>query len=133
VGFVTARPEGPVLLYDGACGFCTRSVELAVDRLPARVTWLPWQSADLGAFGVSEAEASRAVQLVDPSGRVESGAAAVARVLVLSGGGWSLLGRLLLVPPLSFVAEAVYRVVALLRGRLSSATPALVRLPEDRP
>jgi hypothetical protein len=52
---------------------------------------------------------------------------------VLSGGGWSLLGRLLQVPPLSYVADADYRVVALLRGRLSSATPALARLPEDRP
>jgi predicted DCC family thiol-disulfide oxidoreductase YuxK len=132
VGVVT--PHGrPTLLYDGTCGFCTLVVERAVDRLPDRVTWLPWQSADLGAYGVSEAEASRSVQLVDPSGRVESGAAAVARVLVLSGGAWSLLGRLLLAPPVSYVAEAVYRVVALVRGRLPASTPALARLPEDRP
>lgn len=127
------RPGRPTLLYDGTCGFCTLVVEHAVHRLPDRVTWLPWQSADLGAYGVSEAEASRAVQLVDPSGRVESGAAAVARVLVLSGGAWSLLGRVLLAPPVSYVAEAVYRVVALVRGRLPASTPALARLPEDRP
>ena len=123
----------PTLLYDGACGFCTRAVEVAVARLPDRVDWVPWQSADLGAHGVSEAEASRSVLLVDPSGRVEAGAAAVARLLVISGGGWTLLGRLLLAPPVSYVAEAVYRVVALVRGRLPGSTPALARLPEDRP
>lgn len=108
----------PTLLYDGACGFCVRAVELAVERLPDRVSWLSYQTADLGAYGVSEAEAARAVQFVHPSGRVDQGAAAVARVLVASGGGWGLLGRLLLAPPLSFVAELVYRVVAALRGRL---------------
>jgi hypothetical protein len=108
-------------------------VELAVDRLPARVTWLPYQSADLGGYGVSGAEAAGSVQLVEPSGRVRSGAAAVARVLVLSGGGWALLGRLLLAPPFSLVAEAGYRLVSALRGSLPGSLPALARLPEDRP
>lgn len=123
----------PTLLYDGACSFCTSVVEAAVARLPDRVTWLPWQSVDLGAYGVSEAEAARSVQLVDPSGRVEPGAGAVGRVLLMSGGGWSLLGRLVLTPPFAYVAEAVYRVVALVRGRLPGSIPALARLPEDRP
>lgn len=127
------RRGRPTLLYDGTCGFCTLVVERAVALLPDRVAWLPWQSADLGAYGVSEAEVSRSVQLVDPSGRVESGAAAVGRVLVLSGGAWSLLGRLLLAPPVSYAAEAVYRLVALVRGRLPGSTPALARLPQDRP
>jgi predicted DCC family thiol-disulfide oxidoreductase YuxK len=108
-------------------------VELAVDRLPSRTTWLPYQSVDLGGYGVSGAEAARSVQLADPSGRVYSGAAAVARVLVHSGGGWAVLGRLMLAPPLSLVAEAVYRLVSALRGRLPGGTPALARLPEDRP
>lgn len=108
----------PTMLYDGACGFCSRVVELAVARLPDRVAWVPYQSADLPAYGVSEAEAAGAVHLVDPSGRVESGSAAVARVLVHSGGGWSLLGRALLVPPVSLVAEGVYRLVSRVRGRL---------------
>jgi predicted DCC family thiol-disulfide oxidoreductase YuxK len=123
----------PTLLYDGVCGFCTRMVDLAERRLPHGVTWQPYQSADLGAYGVSEAEAARSVQLVDPSGRVDHGSAAVAGVLRTSGGGWALLGRALLVPPLSLLAEAVYRLVSAVRGRLPGATPALARLPEGRP
>ena len=107
----------PTMLYDGACDFCTRTMELAVARLPDRVTWVPYQSADLSAYGLSEAEVTRSVHLVDPSGRVEHGSAAVARVLVHSGGAWAVIGRLLLVPPVSLVAEAVYWLV----GRFRSA------------
>jgi predicted DCC family thiol-disulfide oxidoreductase YuxK len=125
--------DSPTLLYDGACGFCTRVVEIATTRLPDRVTWVPYQSVDLPAYGVSEAEAARSVQLVEPSGRIEHGSAAVARVLVISGGAWALLGRVLLVPPVSLVAEAVYRLVSAVRGRLPGVTPALARLPDDRP
>ena len=119
---MTASPVGPVpnrrptMLYDGACGFCTRTAELAQARLPDRVAWVPYQSADLPAYGLSEAEVSRSVHLVDPSGRVEHGSAAVARVLVHSGGGWALVGRLLLAPPVSVIAEVVYRLVGRLRG-----------------
>ena len=128
-----AQLSRPTMLYDGACGFCTRTVELALDRLPDRVTWVPYQSVDLAAYGVSEAEASRSVHLVDPSGRIEHGSAAMARVLVLSGGLWSVLGRVLLAPPVSLLAEGVCRVVTVVRGRLPGTTPALARLPEDRP
>ncbi|HEX7189334.1 MAG TPA: DCC1-like thiol-disulfide oxidoreductase family protein [Actinomycetes bacterium] len=126
-------PSRPTMLYDGACGFCTRAVEVALERLPDRVTWVPYQSVDLAAYGVSEAEAARSLHLVDPSGRVEHGAAAVARLLVVSGGAWALLGAALLAPPLSWLAEVGYRLVGLARGRLPGSTPALARLPEDRP
>jgi predicted DCC family thiol-disulfide oxidoreductase YuxK len=113
---MTTGTGRPTMLYDGACGFCTRTMELAVARLPDRVTWVPYQSADLPAYGISEVEAARSVHLVDPSGRVEHGSAAVARVLVHAGGAWALLGRLLLVPPVSLVAEVAYRLVGRFRG-----------------
>ena len=125
--------DRPTMLYDGACGVCTGAVELAVEHLPDRVDWEPFQTADLAAYGVSEAEASTSVHLVEPSGRITHGAAAAGRVLVLSGGPAALLGHLLLAPPVSWVAEAVYRLVTRLRHRLPGATPALARLPEDRP
>ena len=123
----------PTMLYDGACGVCTVAVELAVEHLPDRVDWEPFQTADLAAYGVSEAEASTSVHLVEPSGRITQGAAAAGRVLALSGGPAALLGHLLLAPPVSWVAEAVYRLVTRLRHRLPGTTPALARLPEDRP
>jgi predicted DCC family thiol-disulfide oxidoreductase YuxK len=99
----------PTVLYDGTCGVCTRAVELAVEHLPDRVDWQPFQTADLAAYGISEAEATASVHLVEPSGHITHGAAAAGRLLVLSGGGYAVLGHVVLAPPVSWVAEAVYR------------------------
>jgi predicted DCC family thiol-disulfide oxidoreductase YuxK len=121
------------MLYDGACGVCTRGVELAIEHLPDRIDWQPFQTADLAAYGVSEAEAGTSVHLVEASGRISHGAAAAGRLLVLSGGAWALLGHVVLAPPVSWVAEVVYRLVTALRYRIPVGTPALSRLPEDRP
>ena len=76
------------VLYDGTCGFCTRGVELAVDRLPrGRDTdWQPYQAVDPATYGLSTAEAERTLHLVEASGRIWHGAGAVGRLLVLSGG-----------------------------------------------
>ena len=103
----------PVLLYDGECGFCTRLVEGASDRLPADVDYLPFQTAPLATYGVSAAEARHALHWVSVEGRIgprQRGRGATARGQRRRVG--SLLGRLLLAPPFSFVAAAVYWLVA---------------------
>ncbi len=127
------RLTRPVVLYDGTCGFCSRTAEQALAVLPDRVDWEPSQTADLAAFGLSTAEAEASLHVVEPSGRISHGAMAVARVLIVSGAPWSYAGRLMLAPPLSWLAEGVYRLVARVRARLPGATPALARLPQDRP
>ena len=114
----------PVLLYDGECGFCTRSIELVKEHLPSGVSFLPYQTVDLGSFGVSVAEAAHSVQLVDASGRVVHGSAAFGWLLVRAGAPWSLLGRLLLAPPVSLLAEAAYRAISVVRHRLLGSSPA---------
>ena len=134
------RPTHDVL-YDGTCGFCTRGVELAVDRLPrSRDTdWQPYQAVDLATYGVSTAEAERTLHLVEASGRIWHGAGAVGRLLVLSGGAVAVLGRVLLAPPVSWLAEAAYRVATLLRHRPARAArrrwpacPRTARAPAHR-
>ena len=126
-------PDRPVLLYDGECGFCTRMVELALDRLGLDADVEPWQTADIGAFGVSRAEAEHSVQWIEPTGEISVGAQAAARLLRRAGGAWALLGRLLMVPPVSWLGELAYRAVSALRGRLPGTTPALSRPPGQRP
>jgi predicted DCC family thiol-disulfide oxidoreductase YuxK len=125
--------DRPVLLYDGQCGFCTWMVELALDRLGLDADVAPWQTADLGALAVSRAEAEHSVQWVEPTGEISAGAQAAGRLLLRVGGAWSLLGRLLLIPPFSLLGELAYRAVSAVRGRLPVTRPALSRPPGQRP
>src|SRR5436190_24062984 len=105
-------------------------VELADRHLDVRVGYLPYQIADLAAYGVSRAEAAASVHWIGPDGRISHGGAAAGRLLVAAGGGWVLLGRLTLAPPISWLAEGVYRLVTLVRRRLPGSTPAL-QLPHE--
>ena len=49
---------------------------------------------------------------------MSGGAVAVARLLVSNGGGWAVLGRLMQVPPVSWLAAVAYRLVAKYRRHL---------------
>jgi predicted DCC family thiol-disulfide oxidoreductase YuxK len=121
------------LVYDGDCGFCTRSAEIARRILPEDCAVAAWQLTDLAALGVSPGRAQREVLWVSRSGVVSGGAAAIGRALMTAGFPWALLGVLLVVPPLSWAAQVVYRVVAANRYRLPGGTPACAVPPPDRP
>ncbi|GAA0526413.1 hypothetical protein GCM10011581_13250 [Saccharopolyspora subtropica] len=124
--------ELPVLIYDGDCGFCTRSVRWA-ERLPVRMRILAWQEADLAAYRTTPERARHEVLWVAPSGRVFGGAAAVAELLRSARLPWPVVGWAMSAPVLRWVAERVYRWVADNRSRLPGATPACQLPPEQRP
>jgi predicted DCC family thiol-disulfide oxidoreductase YuxK len=122
--------EPPVLIYDGDCGFCTRSARL-IERLPVRVRLVPWQEADLATLRTTEARARQEVIWVDPARRVFGGAAAIAEVFKHCRFPWPLLGRAMSAPLMRILADRTYRWVADNRYRLPGSTPAC-RLPEDQ-
>ena len=126
------RGRTATLVFDGDCGFCTRCVAWMRRWLSARPRILAWQETDLAALGVTQAQAEKAVQWIEADGRVETGARAIARVLQASGGLWPLLGTLLLVPPVSWLAAVAYDLIANNRSRLPGGTPACSLPQADR-
>jgi predicted DCC family thiol-disulfide oxidoreductase YuxK len=108
----------PVLIYDGDCAFCTWSAETGRRFLSPDVELLPWQKADLGAFELDEEAVTHSVQWVSPGRPPQAGHRAVASWMIMSGLPWSLVGRLLLVPPVSWLAAGAYRLVARNRHRI---------------
>ncbi len=118
------------LVFDGDCGFCTSSVRLLhrVGLAPGAAV-VPWQRADLARLGLTREQCEQAVQWVAADGRTDSGARAVAGVLLASPPPWPVLGAALRVPPLSWLAAAVYRWGAAHRGRLPGGTPACAAPP----
>jgi predicted DCC family thiol-disulfide oxidoreductase YuxK len=85
------RAERPTLIYDGACGFCQRSVDLVRrwDR-EQRITLIPFQDhARVAAFAIPLPALAAAMHLILPDGRVLAGADAVPEILrLLPGKGW---------------------------------------------
>ena len=121
----------PTLVFDGDCAFCTTAVGVARRVLPAGVTVVAWQFADLDALGTTADRARQEVLWVDADGTVSGGAAAVARLLRAAGLPLSVLGVLISLPPLRWLAPPVYRLVAANRHRLPGGTPACRVPPRD--
>lgn len=126
----------PVLIFDGDCGFCTRTARWIERRLrpqagpdgPAPVPVQPWQALCLADFGLSEADVSTAAYWVDAAGHPWRGSQGIARALVAMGQPWALAGWAMMVPPISWLARGVYRLIADNRHRLPGSTDAC-RLP----
>jgi predicted DCC family thiol-disulfide oxidoreductase YuxK len=127
------RPDRPVLVYDGDCAFCTSSVRFIERHIPTTAEIVAWQFAGLAALGTTAERAERELLWVHPSGRIDGGADAVAALLVGSGQGWRLLGRLMQLPVLDWVARGIYRLIAANRHRLPGGTPACALPASQRP
>ena len=121
----------PVLIFDGDCGFCTRSVNV-LKRLPITAEVTPYQFADLAAYGTTPERANHEVLLVDPTGRIHGGAQAIARLLLTAGGIYAAAGWALRMPPIRWVAAGVYRLIANNRQRMPGGTAACALPPAAR-
>jgi predicted DCC family thiol-disulfide oxidoreductase YuxK len=116
----------PVLLYDGSCAFCT-SCARTLRRIEPDAEIVAWQSADLAALGITEAQATAAVQWVQIDGTIRSGHEAIAALLKTAGPISKLIGHMALLPGISWIAAEVYRLVADNRYRLPGSTAACAR------
>jgi len=96
----------------------------ALERIGADAEIVAWQFADLAELGMTEEQANDAVQLVEIGGTIRSGHEAIAAVLITAGRSWKIIGRLLLLPGISWPAAKAYRLVADNRHRLPGGTPA---------
>jgi predicted DCC family thiol-disulfide oxidoreductase YuxK len=117
-------PNTPILVFDGDCGFCTLSAKWIGHRLPPDVRVEPWQWLDIAALGLTSRDVTTAAYWIDEHGTRHRGHRAIARSLIAAGGGWKVVGALLLVPPISWVAAVGYRLVARYRHKLPGGTPA---------
>jgi predicted DCC family thiol-disulfide oxidoreductase YuxK len=123
---------GPVLLYDGTCGFCAESVQFVLKH--DRRGRLRFAALD-GAYGRGvldrhpELRGFDSVLYVEPAvngapERVVAHSSAALRVAEYLGGRWGLFRVARVIP--SPIRDAVYRLVARHRHRLSAHGPQCV-------
>lgn len=113
-----------MLVFDGDCGFCTSTARWAQRHLPEGTPVEPWQRLDLDEMGLRLSDVSTAAYWRDESGAMHRGHRAAGQVLFAFGGAWRVLGWLCLVPPTSWFAAILYRVIARYRHRMPGGTPA---------
>ncbi|MBF0688248.1 MAG: DUF393 domain-containing protein [Cellulomonas sp.] len=129
--------DDALLVYDADCGFCTRTVERAVRHVRPRVVPVPSFRVDLAACGLTQARVDHEMVLVRPDGSTRGGALAAAGVLRRAQGStracWVVVGLVLGLPPVRWLAAPLYRAVARNRHRMPGATAACRITPAGPP
>jgi len=111
-----------LVVFDGECGLCQAARRWAEERdRQGHLRFVPYQDADLArlAPGLTPALAARSLYVIATDGQRYRGARAVFVTLRSLPGAWGLLGYVGALPPVSLLAEPVYRLVARHRTRLS--------------
>lgn len=119
-----ARRDRPVLVYDGDCGFCQRSVGWLRRMVGERVCYEPSQQVAAEFPQIASERLAHAVQLVEADGRVSEAAEAIFRVLATVWWWRWLLWLYRVVPGFALSSEAVYRFIARHRGSLPGSSGA---------
>ncbi|MBO0866290.1 MAG: DUF393 domain-containing protein [Mycobacterium sp.] len=113
-----------ILFFDGACGMCTRSVELVLrlNRM-GNLRAEPLQSPGAAErLGISPSQLLDSVRWLDSSAVVYSGAEAM-NAAVSSAIGSRLPLLLYRIPGMRFIQDAIYRWVSTHRYRFPGTTP----------
>lgn len=126
--------NGPVVLFDGVCNFCNRSVNFILDHDRRKRFRFAALQSDVGQtvlrrFGLETDDFDTAV-LVE-HGRAYTKSSAALRIARNLGGWWSALAVLLAIPP--FLRDAAYDLLARNRYRwFGKADSCRVPTPEIR-
>jgi len=123
----------PLIIFDGKCSFCRRSVERARSITGSFVDYEPYQQAASRFPQVDPAAFGRAVHLIEQDGRISRGAEAVFRALNLGHRYPLLLWLYRYLPGFAAVTEAAYRLVATHRETADRIDMLLIGPGEQQP
>lgn len=111
-----------VVIYDGDCGFCSRSVEYARIRVAPNLVYLASQKVNLEDYGLTKEDCEKALQFVTSDSQVVAAEKAVIQILKQGNFVLRLLGIVMSLPILNLISKLGYRFVAQYRGKVSGFT-----------
>jgi predicted DCC family thiol-disulfide oxidoreductase YuxK len=110
------------LIYDGDCAFCTLWVNRLRSWLPTFPKTVTSQSAPLETLGLSADDVANYAWYITPTHQYAGHMAASALLRAQPKLWLRVLGALIVLPPLSLIAGAVYSFVARFRHKLPGGT-----------
>lgn len=111
-----------VLIYDGDCAFCNRSLEFGLKHLAWFPAHKPFQKLPANAFGLSRVDYEASIWLIGERAKF-SGHSAAAWILIQQRNPLHRLAGVL-IQVFSPISALVYKWVAKNRHRLPGGTPA---------
>lgn len=123
----------PLLIFDGDCGFCRLWIDYWRALTGDRVRYAPFQQVASDFPDIPPEDFERSVQLILPDDEVLSAARAVFRTLAFAPGRGAWMWCYRHVPGFAFIAEAVYRWIAVRRSLAYHATRLLFGAPLGLP
>lgn len=124
--------NGKLVIYDGTCGFCTKSVIFILKRNSRQNLWFAANQSSYGKARLSEhglLELSGDTLVYIESGNAYTYSEAALRICKQLRFPWSLLQACLIIP--AFLRDPVYKLIAKLRYRLAGRTEACM-IPDER-
>ncbi|KUO14169.1 thiol-disulfide oxidoreductase DCC family protein [Streptomyces sp. DSM 15324] len=126
------RP-GPVLAYDGDCGFCQTSIDRLRALAAPTVEAVPWQFLPSSVTSAHRERLEHEVLLLRSGTVLAGGADALARYTATSpSAAYRILAGVVRLPGIRSCARAVYRWVSVNRHRLPGGTPACAVPPRGK-
>ena len=126
-------PPAPLLVWDGACGFCAFWVRRWQNVTGPAVQYERFQTAEADFPDIPRERFAEAVRLIEPDGRVYTGAEAAYRAFTY-GRGWSWTYSLYrYLPPFRWVSDRVYYWVTQNRPFLYKINKALFGKDKEHP
>lgn len=108
------------IIYDSDCGFCENSIARLKGIVGDKINYISRCDIADGEHGISAEASNGAIQFVDTDDRVYSGAQAIFKALSYKA-GWGIWLKLYQhLPGFKLISEAVYKVVAKYRSKLSN-------------
>lgn len=110
------------LVYDGDCGFCTKSAKWILAR-SSSLEIVRWQTiGDLPSLGLTVQDVQSRAYFVKENTVVAAGPFAIAESLRLCAKPWSYLGAFIKLPIVRYVSQLVYRSIARNRHKMPGST-----------
>ena len=119
---MTQKRDRHLVLWDGECGFCRRSIEWVQRRDRGELESMPYQQAPPTVVSDElRRQCADAVHVITKDGSILRGARAW--LFILRAIGWRTSAAVLETPPFVWIVELGYRFVARNRRRLSRLLP----------
>lgn len=110
-----------LVIYDGDCGLCQRLVAWVSEKIAEDFKFIDSESIKPEDYGLNRKDFEKYVWLIQFDQKKIKGAFAIAEILKGMGFWWMILGSIISIPPFSFVAGAVYSLVAKNRKRFGNS------------